>query len=125
MKLSEDDIRPIYLQISEGIKDDILKGLLNEEDQVPSTNQLVSLYKINPATAAKGINTLVEEGIIYKKRGIGMFIASGAKSEIIKTRKKVFFDEYVLKLMSEAQKLNIPKESIIEMINDADIYLKQ
>jgi len=125
MKLSEDDIRPIYLQISEGIKDDILKGLLNEEDQVPSTNQLVSLYKINPATAAKGINSLVEEGIIYKKRGIGMFIASGAKSEIIKTRKKAFFDEYVLKLMAEAQKLNIPKESIIEMINDADICLKQ
>ena len=80
--------KSIYLQIKEMIEQDILRDILLEEERVPSTNELARLYAINPATAAKGINLLVEEGILYKKRGIGMFVAEGAKAAIMKKRKE-------------------------------------
>lgn len=121
MNLSEEDIRPIYLQIAEGIEDDILKEIVQEEEQVLSTNQLVSRFKINPATAAKGINALVDEGILYKKRGIGMFVALGAKQHIIEKRKKKFFEEYVMKMLSEAEKLQISEEELLEMIKNKNL----
>ena len=79
--------KSIYLQIKEMIERDILRDILLEEERVPSTNELAKLYAINPATAAKGINLLVEEGILYKKRGIGMFVAEGAKAAIMKKRR--------------------------------------
>ena len=74
--------KSIYIQIKEMIEDDILRDVLLEEERVPSTNELARLYAINPATAAKGVNLLVDEGILYKKRGIGMFVATGAKAQI-------------------------------------------
>ena len=74
--------KSIYLQISEMIETDILRGILLEEEQVPSTNELAKLYTINPATAAKGVNLLVDGGILYKRRGIGMFVAKGARDKI-------------------------------------------
>ena len=70
--------KSIYIQIKEMIEDDILRDVLLEEERVPSTNELARLYAINPATAAKGVNLLVDEGFLYKKRGIGMFVATGA-----------------------------------------------
>jgi GntR family transcriptional regulator len=118
MKLSVNDIKPIYIQIAEGIEDDILKGISEEEEQVLSTNQFSASYQINPATAAKGINALVDEGILYKKRGIGMFVATGARKQIIEKRKKGFFLEYVMKMLLEAEKLGISKGDIIKMVNN-------
>jgi len=117
MKMLLDDSKLIYIQIADAILDAILKGSLKEGEQVYSTNQFAKLYGINPATAAKGINLLVEESILYKKRGIGMFVASGAKSMIIDKRRKQFVDEYVTKLMNEAKKLSITKEELINLIN--------
>jgi len=117
MKMLLDDSKLIYIQIADAILDDILKGSLKEDEQVYSTNQFAKLYGINPATAAKGINLLVEEGILYKKRGIGMFVAAGAKSMIINKRRKQFVEEYIFKLMNEAKKLNITKEELINLIN--------
>ena len=87
--------KSIYLQISEMIENDILRDIILEEEKVPSTNELARLYTINPATAAKGINILVDNGILYKKRGIGMFVTSGAKEAIRMRRKEEFFDNYV------------------------------
>ena len=78
--------KSIYLQIGEMIETDILRGILLEEEQVPSTNELARLYTINPATAAKGVNILVDEGILYKRRGIGMFVAPGAREKILAKR---------------------------------------
>ena len=118
MKLSVDDIKPIYIQIAEGIEDDILKGILQEEEQCLSTNQFAVMYQINPATAAKGINALVDEGILYKKRGIGMFVATGARKQIVEKRKKEFFNEYVMKMLLEAEKLGITRGDIIQMLNN-------
>lgn len=89
--------KSIYIQISEMIENDILRDILCEEERVPSTNELAKLYAINPATAAKGINILVEAGIVYKKRGIGMFVAKGAKEVIQKKTKKMHFIRTILR----------------------------
>ena len=116
MKLSLDDIKPIYIQIAEGIEDDILKDILQEEEQALSTNQFAVMYQINPATAAKGINALVDRGILYKKRGIGMFVTTGARKQIVEERKKEFFNEYVMKMLLEAEKLGVTKDEIMQML---------
>ena len=108
--------KSIYLQISEMIENDIIRDILLEEERVPSTNELAKLYAINPATAAKGVNLLVDEGILYKKRGIGMFVASGAKQVIVRKRKERFFDDYIRSLLTEAASLGITKEELIDMI---------
>ncbi len=108
--------KSIYLQIADAIKDEILKDILEEEGQVPSTTQMAVAYRINPATAAKGVNLLVDEGIIYKKRGIGMFVATGAKEAIREKRKEEFFEKYILSIMDEARKLGITVEDIKKML---------
>lgn len=108
--------KSIYIQIKEMIENDILRDILLEEERTPSTNELAKLYAINPATAGKGINLLVEEGILYKKRGIGMFVAAGAKQKIMEKRKKHFYDDYIRSLLAEAKSLGITKEELIFMI---------
>ncbi|AIQ64237.1 GntR family transcriptional regulator [Paenibacillus stellifer] len=112
-----DDSRPIFLQISEKIENDILEMRLPEESQVPSTNQFAALYQINPATAAKGVNVLVDEGILYKKRGIGMFVAEGAREKLMEKRREHFYEQYVVALLQEAKKLGISVEQVTAMIS--------
>ena len=106
----------IYIQIKEMLERDILKDIILEEEKVPSTNELAKLYAINPATAAKGVNLLVDEGILYKKRGIGMFVATGAKEAIKKKKREHFFEDYIKGMLTEAASLGITKEDLIEMI---------
>ncbi|WP_298825601.1 GntR family transcriptional regulator [uncultured Planococcus sp.] len=113
-----DSSKPIFLQVRELIEDQIVNDQLKEGDQAPSTNQLVSFYKINHATVSKGINQLVEEGILYKKRGIGMFVAEGAKQTLVGQRKEAFVDNYVRSLVQEAEKLGITQDEIIELIKN-------
>ena len=108
--------KSIYIQIKEMIENDILRDILLEEERVPSTNEFAKLFAINPATAAKGVNLLVDEEILYKKRGIGMFVAAGAKQRIMEKRKKNFYDDYVKSLMAEAESLGITKKELIAMI---------
>lgn len=108
--------KPIYLQIEEKIEDAILTGAFSEESQIPSTTEFSVNYKINPATALKGISLLVDSGIVYKKRGLGMFVCTGAKEIILSKRKKNFFDSYVCTLLSEAKKLNMSRDDIFKMI---------
>lgn len=117
MNILIDDSKPIYLQVAAGIEDDILNGVIKEGEQVLSTNQFASVYGINPATAGKGINMLVDEEILFKKRGIGMFVKEGAREYIRKKRKKEFVNEHLQKLISEARKLEISNEELIAMIN--------
>ena len=111
--------KSIYLQISEMIENDILRDIIQEEERVPSTNELARLYTINPATAAKGVNILVESGILYTKRGIGMFVSAGAKEKIRMKRKEEFYDNYIKTLLTEAESLGISKEELIAMICEA------
>ncbi|WP_188208196.1 GntR family transcriptional regulator [Alkalibacillus aidingensis] len=111
-----DDNKPIFQQVKELIEDQILNDQLKEGDQAPSTNQLVNFYKINHVTVAKGVNQLVEEGILFKKRGVGMFVAEGAKEKLVRKRKEVFLDDYVFRLVQEADKLGISESEMLEMI---------
>ncbi len=111
--------KSIYIQIKEMIENDILRDILLEEERVPSTNELAKLYAINPATAAKGVNLLVDDGILYKKRGIGMFVTTGAKRRIMEERKKNFYDDYVRSLLAEAESLGITKKELVVMIEQA------
>ena len=110
------DDKSIYLQISQMIETDILRGILLEEERVPSTNELAKLYTINPATAAKGINLLVDEGILYKKRGIGMFVAAGSANRIRSRRKQEFYEVRLAELLAEAKSLGITRDELIEQI---------
>ncbi|HEX4058805.1 MAG TPA: GntR family transcriptional regulator [Galbitalea sp.] len=114
-----DDSRPIFVQIAEAIENDILAGTLAEESQVPSTNEFAAFYRINPATAGKGVNVLVDEGILYKKRGIGMFVATGSREKIATKRRDQFDAEYVHPLVAEAAKLGISTSQLVAMIQAA------
>ena len=112
--------KSIYLQIAEMNETDILRDILLEEERVPSTNELAKLYAINPATAAKGVNILVDEGVLYKKRGIGMFVSAGAKEAILSRRKNEFYDNYVKKLLEEAASIGLGKEEVIQLIQSGN-----
>ncbi|MFZ4453138.1 GntR family transcriptional regulator [Salibacterium aidingense] len=111
--------KPIFLQIRDRIEDQIVNNQLQEGDQIPSTNQLVHFYKINHLTASKGINLLVDDGIIYKKRGVGMFVAEGAKTKVTEKRKTAFFDNYVLPMVEESHKLQLSEEEVTTLIQQA------
>ena len=112
-----DESRPIFLQIAEAIENDIIAGALAEETQVPSTNEFAAFYRINPATALKGVNLLVDDGILYKKRGIGMFVATGARALLLERRREEFAQQYLAPLMAEAQKLGMDADQVKKMID--------
>lgn len=112
-----DHDKPIYLQIREKIEDQIVNNQLKEGEQAPSTNQLVNFYKINHATVSKGVNQLVEEGILFKKRGIGMFVAEGARGMLVQKRKEAFVDDFIVGLVREADKLGITESEIVQLIS--------
>lgn len=116
MNLGFENNKPIFIQVREIIEDQIVNNQLMEGDQAPSTNQLVSFYKINHATVAKGINQLVDEGILYKKRGIGMFVAEGAKEKLMTKRKEAFANEYIAPMITEATKIGISLYEILSII---------
>ncbi len=111
-----DDSQAIFLQIAEQIEGDILDGTLAEEGQAPSTNELAAFHRINPATAAKGIAQLVADGVVYKRRGVGMFVAPGARKALIAKRRETFATNFVEPLLREAGKLGIDPEEVIVMI---------
>jgi DNA-binding transcriptional regulator YhcF (GntR family) len=108
--------KPIFVQIAEQIENDIIAGVYPPETQVPSTNEFAAFYRINPATAGKGVNVLVDDGILYKKRGIGMFVSDGARERLIAKRRDAFRDEYLRPLLAEAAKLGIDPDQISQMI---------
>ena len=118
MKLELNDHEPIFIQISKAIEDEILCDSIKEGMQVPSTTELSKFYKINPATVLKGVNILVDKEILFKKRGIGMFVSKGAKEIIKNGRKENFKEVYLKELIGEAKKLGITKEELLDMISD-------
>ncbi len=117
MNLFLNDNEMIYVQIAKMIEDDILKGIYLADEQIPSTNEMSKILHINPATAAKGINKLVDENILYKKRGIGMFVSQNSKDIISQKRKDAFCKTYISDMLKEAKTLNISVQEIIDMID--------
>lgn len=110
--------RALFLQIAESVGDAIIDGSLAEEAQAPSTNELAGFYRINPATAAKGVATLVEKGVLYKRRGIGMFVAPGAREFLMNERRAAFADRFVEPLLAEARKLGLGPDDLELLIRD-------
>lgn len=116
MNFKIDGDKPIFLQISEGIEDAIFTGAFPEETQIPSTTEISASLKINPATVLKGMNILVDEGIIYKKRGLGMFVAGGAAEKVRTKRQEAFYIKYIESLVEEAKKLNLSKDELFRLL---------
>jgi GntR family transcriptional regulator len=112
-----DDGRPLFLQIAEQIESSIVDGTLAEEAQVPSTNELAAFHRINPATAAKGVGQLVADGVLYKRRGIGMFVAAGARTQLLDRKREEFAQQFLAPLLAEARKLGMDVEEIKKMID--------
>lgn len=119
MSPARNDHTLIYLQIAQMLEDGILRGIYPEETQVPSTNELARTLRINPATGSKGLNLLVEEGILYKRRGLGMFVAPGAEARIRAKRRAEFLEQYVKPLVAEARKLGLTTEELQAMLEAA------
>lgn len=114
-----DDRSPIYRQIADGIKADVLRGTLEGDQQVMSTNQYASFYRINPATAAKAFAALVDEGVLYKKRGIGMFVSPHARERLRAKHRASFFADVVDPMVAEAKAIGIGLEEIVTRIRQA------
>ncbi|MGG3800856.1 GntR family transcriptional regulator [Metabacillus fastidiosus] len=118
MKSTFDDTKPIFQQIADMIADDIVDGLLEEGEQIPSTTELSKFYQINRATAQKGLAILVDAGLVYKQRGVGMFVAANAKETLLTERKKDFYKQYVQPMLDEAKRIHLTKEEVIHFIKE-------
>ena len=120
MILQQDSSKPIYVQIADWLETEILSETFSNDEKVYSQYQLAEIFTINPATAAKGLNILVEEGILYKKRGLGMFVATNAKERILQKRTSQTLKRLVEELVLEANRLNVSEVDLIEMIQAAN-----
>ena len=109
---------PLYIRIVEGLKEAILNGEIKEEEQLPSTTYISNQYNINIATVNKAINILVDEGLAYKKRGIGMFVKKGAVNKLINERRETFKERYIKATIIEARRIHITPEEIQEMVKE-------
>ena len=116
MNINPNIEKPIFIQIAEQLEDSIFTGIFPEETKIPSTNEISALLNINPHTVLKGMNMLVDNEIIYKKRGLGMFVKEGAVKKIRLKRQSKFYEQYVEALIKEASKLQMTKEEIISLI---------
>ena len=113
-----DEGRPLFLQIAEAIEDSIVDGSLSEDTQAPSTNELAAFYRINPATAAKGVAMLTDKGVLIKRRGIGMFVAVGARDILLRERRTVFADRFIDPLLAEARTLGLDAEDLAALLRE-------
>lgn len=116
MKINTNTDKPIFIQIAEQLEDSIFTGIFPEETKIPSTNEISALLNINPHTVLKGMNMLVDEEIIYKKRGLGMYVKDEAVKKIRQKRQSQFYNQYVAALIEEASKLQMTKEDVIKLI---------
>ncbi|MFT3877401.1 MAG: GntR family transcriptional regulator [Propioniciclava sp.] len=110
--------RPLFLQIAENVEDSIIDGSLAEEAQAPSTNELAAFYRINPATAAKGIAMLTDKGILTKRRGIGMFVTPGARELLLAERRTAFGVRYLDPLLAEARKIGLGPDDLARLLTE-------
>ena len=114
------DTEPLFVQIAEWLENKIVTGQLGEDEQIPSTTELSRSLKINPATVRKGVSILVEKGLVYKKRGMGMFVAKNAGENVRDDRRVKFYDDFIAPMLSEAERLGLAREDIIEMLKGGE-----
>jgi GntR family transcriptional regulator len=114
-----DEGTPLFAQVADRLAAEIADGGLAEGQRVPSTNELAAFYRINPATAAKGINVLADDGLLEKRRGIGMFVTTGARQRLLARRRAEFAQRYVDPLLSEAARLGIDTGELLALIKES------
>ena len=110
------DGKPIFQQLADQLEEGILSGAYPEESQVPSSTEYSVAYRINPATALKGINLLVDAGLLYKKRGVGMFVSSGARERLRAQRAERFYQDYVQRMVQEARRLGVTEAELVRLV---------
>lgn len=116
MHLNTDGTKRIYIQIAEWIETEILNGNFKQDDSVYSQYKLAEIFTINPATAAKGLNILSDENILYSKRGLGKFVSENAREIIIDKRKNKTLKGLLREVVLEADHLNVNEDELIEML---------
>ena len=112
------DKKPIYVQIKDWLADQIIDETIETHDKIRSTNEILTYFKVNHITVSKGVTQLVEDGILYKKRGVGMFVEEGAREKLLKVRREEFVEDYLKPMLDEAEKLELTKEDIQQLINN-------
>lgn len=118
--LNTDGTKPIYVQIAEWLETEILSGNIKQDEKIYSQYQLADMFNINPATAAKGLNILADELILYKKRGLGMFVSTNAKDMILNKRKNRTLKKLVREIVMEAERLSVSEDELLQMIKAAN-----
>jgi GntR family transcriptional regulator len=111
-----DEGTPLFAQIAGRLAEEIADGGLAEGERVPSSNEMAAYYRINPATAAKGISMLADEGLLEKRRGIGMFVAVGARQRLLEQRRKQFTERHIEPMITEASRLGIDADELTALI---------
>ena len=114
MKIFNDEA-PIYLQLRQHIEELILERSLSEEEAIPSIRVLARDYRLNPITVGNALSSLVEEGVLYKKRGVGMFVSGGARELIIRERGQDFIAQKLEPVLKHARQLELSKDQIIKL----------
>jgi DNA-binding transcriptional regulator YhcF (GntR family) len=112
------DEKPVFVQIIGMIEDDILSGTYGVDDLIISTPQISKLLSVNPTTAQRAIGVLTDRGVIYKKRGIGMAVAEGAREMILGQRREAFFERVVPEFISGAKKIGISDEELLKLVKE-------
>lgn len=119
MSINPKSTEPIYVQIAYWLENEILKGTFKEDEQVLSQYALADMFNINPATAAKGLTLIADEGIVYDRRGLGKFVSSNAKELIVKKRQKKTLEPLIRQITEEAFYLKVSEETLIKKIKQA------
>ena len=118
LNIDFNSIKPIYIQIAEAMENEIITGRLPEGGPAYSQLTLAKELGINPATAAKGINVLVQKGILEKQRGASMAVAVGSREKLMSDRRENDFHSYVVNLVEEAKKIELPEEKLMDMVRE-------
>ena len=116
LKIDANSLKPIYVQIADAIEDDIIDDKLSEGGSCYSQLIIAKELKVNPATAAKGINLLVSRGVLEKQRGQAMTVAINAKEKVIMRRKEEVFGKMVEELVTTAKQLDLPEDYVLRTI---------
>ncbi|WP_072042051.1 GntR family transcriptional regulator [Nigerium massiliense] len=110
---------PLFVRVAQAIENDIVDGLLDEGAQAPSTNEIAAFHRINPATALKGVNQLVADGVLIKRRGIGMFVAPGARDALVGRRRADFPAKFLAPALAEARRLGLTDDDVVALVKES------
>lgn len=113
--------KPIYIQMADRLCDEILSGVYQDDDRIPSVREYAVLLEVNTNTAVKAYEQLAREEVIYNKRGLGYFVTKGAKKQILKARKKEFMKERLPEFFRQMKLLGINKEEVCNLFDQFDV----